>query len=236
VYGNNPENRDFQNDEKLAIALAHEINNPLQSLMDLLYLLRTEPTLTERAHRYLTLACEEAQRISLLTREVMNQLPEQAALKLTSNVPQVLSGVVDFYRSRFESQGISIRSRYCKDGDLAIEAGLLRQMFTNLLLNAADALPDGGKIQARVAVTREWGGLKRNGLRITFADNGSGISVENLPLILQPFFTTKGQAGTGIGLSLVSTTLRKYQGVLRVRSTTRAGRSGSVFAIFLPVA
>ena len=86
-------------------------------------------------------------------------------------------------------------------------------MFTNLLLNAADA-PYGGKIQARVAITREWGGLKRNGVRITFADTGSGISVENLPLILQPFFTTKGQAGTGIGLSLVSTTLRKYEGVL----------------------
>ncbi len=236
MYGNNPESRDSENDEKLVVALAHEINNPLQSLMDLLYLLRAESTLTEQAHRYLTLACEEGQRISLLARDAMNRLPETAATRLTSNVPDVLSGVLDFYRSRFESQGISIGSRYCKDGDLPIEAGLLRQMFTNLLLNAADAMPEGGSIQARVATTRERGGLLRNGLRITFADNGSGITVENLPRILQPFFTTKGSAGTGIGLSLVSTTLRKYQGVLRVRSTTRPGRSGSVFAIFLPTA
>jgi signal transduction histidine kinase len=97
-------------------------------------------------------------------------------------------------------------------------------------------MPGDGKIQARVAIARERGGLKRNGLRIAFADNGSGITAENLPLILQPFFTTKAQAGTGSGLSLVSTTLRRYQGVLRARSTTRPGRSGSVFAIFLPAA
>jgi signal transduction histidine kinase len=234
VYGSNPESRDFRGEEELVVALAHEINNPLQSLIDLLYLLRAEPALNEQTQRNLGLACEEAQRISLLARHAMNRLPEQA-VRLTSNAPQVLRGVVDFYRSRFESQGISIKPRYCADEDLPIEAGLLRQMFTNLLLNAADAMPGGGKIQARVALRREWGGMKRNGLRITFADNGSGISVEDLPRILQPFFTTKGLAGTGIGLSLVSTTLRKYQGVLRVRSTTRPGRNGSVFTIFLPL-
>ncbi len=123
MYGNNPESRDSENDEKLVVALAHEINNPLQSLMDLLYLLRAESTLTEQAHRYLTLACEEGQRISLLARDAMNRLPETAATRLTSNVPDVLSGVLDFYRSRFESQGISIGSRYCKDGESANRGG-----------------------------------------------------------------------------------------------------------------
>ncbi len=87
---------------------------------------------------------------------------------------------------------------------------------------------------ARVALAHEWSGQERRGLRVTFADHGEGIAAENLPRIFELFFTTKGAAGTGLGLSLVQDMVKKHDGVLRVRSSTKPGRTGTVFAVFLP--
>jgi signal transduction histidine kinase len=70
---------------------------------------------------------------------------------------------------------------------------------------------------------------------VTFANNAAGIAAKDLPIITEPFFTTKGAAGTGLGLALVKETVDRHHGVLRVRSSTKPGRSGGVFAIFLPV-
>ncbi len=109
-------------------------------------------------------------------------------------------------------------------------------MCANLLLNSADAMPNGGKIYARIVPGHEWKGDFKRGVRLTFADTGSGIAAKNLARIWDPFFTTKGSAGNGIGLSLVKNTVQKHHGVLRVRSSTRTGHSGTVFSVFLPCA
>ena len=142
--------------------------------------------------------------------------------------------VVEFYKSRLDAQGISVEARYCPGEDLPIDPGSLRQVFSNLLLNAAYAMPYGGIIHARVAKAHEWSALNRHGLRVTFADNGCGISADDLPKVTEAFFTTKGSAGTGLGLALVKDMVEKCHGVLRVRSSTKPGCSGTVFAIFLP--
>ncbi len=151
-----------------------------------------------------------------------------------ASVPNLVGSVVDLYRSRFETRGISIDTRYCVDGHLPIYAGPLRQVLSNLLLNAVDATPKGGAVHVRVSSAREWAGEQRHGLRLTFADNGSGITAENLQKIFEPFFTTKGSNGSGLGLSLVKDVVQKHCGSLHVRSSIRPGRSGSIFAIFLP--
>src|SRR6202007_1410583 len=96
-----------------------------------------------------------------------------------------------------------------------------------------DAMPKGGRLQTRIANVREWSGQHRCGLRVTFADSGSGIPGQNLRQIFEPFFTTKGAGGSGLGLSLVKDVLQKHGGSVRVRSSTKPGHSGSVFAIFL---
>lgn len=219
----------------LVASLAHEINNPLDSLLNLLYLLETEANLTEKGCHYLILAKEEVRRISQITHEVMDEFRSMAGPQST-NVPSLLRSVVEFYQSRFEARGISIQVRYCPDGDLAVYPGPLRQAFSNLLLNAADSMPGGGRMHARISLAHEWSGQERRGLRVTFADNGGGISAQDLPRIFELFFTTKGVAGTGLGLSLVKDTVMKHAGVLRVRSSTKLGHSGSVFAMFLPCA
>ena len=150
-----------------------------------------------------------------------------------TDVAELLRSVLSFYQSRFDSQAISVDTRYRSGAHLLAYPHQLRQMCANLLLNAADAMPSGGRIYARLAPTHEWKD-HRPGLRLTFADTGSGIAAKNLSRMWDPFFTTKGAAGNGIGLSLVKNTVQKHHGVLRVRSSTKAGHSGTVFSIFLP--
>ena len=216
-------------------ALAHEINNPVDSLLNFFRLIEAEATFTETGHHLLAIAQEELHRISQITHRAMDRFPMTAVPQAT-NVPEVLRSVLHFYQSRFDSKGIGIKTRFCSDGDLAVDPVALRQMLSNLVLNAADALPQGGTLRARICVAHEWNGRGRRGLRVTFADNGCGIAGEYLARITEPFFTTKAAAGTGLGLALVKDTVAKHHGVMRVRSSTKPGRSGSVFAIFLPSA
>lgn len=215
-------------------ALAHEINNPLEALHQLHYLIEKEESLKEKGRQYLALAQDEVQRISQILHAAM-ELRDPGAPERT-DVAELLRSVLNFYKSRFDSQDISVCSRYRAGGHLSAYPHQLRQMCANLLLNAADAMPHGGKIYARVAPAHEWKGAHKRGLRLTFADTGSGIAAKNLARVWDPFFTTKGDAGNGIGLSLVKNTVQKHHGVLRVRSSTRAGHSGTVFSIFLPCA
>ena len=215
-------------------SLAHEINNPLEALYQLHYLIEQEGTLREKGRQYLALAREEVERISQILHAAM-ELRDSGDPEDT-DVPELLSSILEFYASRFSFRGISVKTRYRSGLHLAVYPRQLRQMCANLLLNAADAMPSGGKIYARIAPAHEWKDEYRRGLRLTFADNGSGIAAKNLARIWDPFFTTKGAAGNGIGLSLVKNTVQKHHGVLRVRSSTRAGHSGTVFSIFLPCA
>ncbi|MGB8889506.1 MAG: HAMP domain-containing sensor histidine kinase [Candidatus Korobacteraceae bacterium] len=219
----------------LVASLAHEVNNPLESLLNLLYLVESEATLTEKGRHYLTLAKAEVLRVAQIAHGAMAEFKNSASPQDT-DVPGLLRSVVDFYQPRFGERGISIQARYCSDGDIAVYPGLLRQAFSNLLLNAADSMPAGGTMHARISLAHEWSGQERRGLRVTFADHGGGIASDNLHRIFDLFFTTKGAGGSGLGLSLVKDTVTKHDGVLRVRSSTKQGRSGSIFAMFLPAA
>jgi signal transduction histidine kinase len=220
---------------KGAASLAHEINNPLNVLLNLLYLTEQEASLTQKGSQYLLLAREEIDRISDIAHAALNGGGGRAAPKQT-NVPQLLASVLDLYKSRLDSQDISIETRYPADGDLAVHGDRLRQAFSNLLLNAADAMPEGGRLYVRVSAAHEWSGQRRRGLRVLFADSGSGIAADKLRKISEPCFTTKASGGRGFGLSVVNDVVQQHQGVLRVRSNTKPGHSGSVFAIFLPEA
>ena len=222
-------------DEALAMSIAHEISNPLDALLNLLYLVESEAALTDAGRHYLMQAREEVDRIAQIAHTALKELRDTHS-RLRENVPNLLEAVITLYKSRFDAQKISIFTRYPVNGNLAVHSGPLRQMFSNLLLNAADAMPEGGRLHARVSAAQEWAGKKRRGLRVTVADNGSGMAPDTLRNVFQLFFTTKGASGNGVGLSLVQEVVRKHDGTLRVRSSTRAGHSGSVFAIFLPEA
>lgn len=222
-------------DGEIAASLAHEINNPLGSLRILLQFVEREARLTGKGREYLGLAHAEIRRISQIIHRAMNDFRTQPKFQPT-DVPALFRSVVDFYQSRMQSHAISIDCRYCEKGELKAHPVLLRQMLSNLLLNAADATPRGGRVRAHVTSTREWKEPRRSGLRITIADNGTGIASKDLPKITDPFFTTKGDSGTGLGLAVVKETVKRHHGVLHVRTSTKPGRSGSVFSVFLPAA
>jgi two-component system CheB/CheR fusion protein len=214
---------------------ATKSTNPLDSLFNLLYLAKAESTLTEKGRQYLALAEQEVWQIPQIAHAALDGFRNPPGPRNT-NVPQLLGSVVNFYRSPFESRGISVNTRYCPGGDFPVYTGSLRQVFSNLLLNTADAMPKGERVQARVSAAREWSGQQRHSLRVTLADNGCGIPAENLHKIFEPCFTTKGSGGSGLGLSLAKDVVQKNRGSLRVRSSTKPGRSGSIFTIFLPAA
>jgi signal transduction histidine kinase len=220
---------------ELVASLAHEINNPIGALLDLLFLMEPEAEFTPKGREYLKLAHQELHRLSQIAHGAMDEARATLILQNT-DISELLRAVVQFYESRFAAHGVSIHTSYSSSEKLRVHRGSVRQMFSNVLLNAADAMPQGGKIYVRIREAHEWRGMKRRGLRVTFADNGRGILAENLPKVTDAFFTTKGSAGTGLGLSLVKDTVKEHDGVLRVRSSTRPGRSGTVFTIFLPTA
>ena len=221
------------NGRRLSVSAAHEINNPLASLLNLLYLLESEP-LSQQGHHHLALAEEEVRRISQIARESLGQ-HKVVAMPERTNVGELLAAVLDFLTERLKSSSIVLKARYSGHGTIRAYAGQLRQAFSNLLLNAMEAMPEGGIIHAKVSSGHEWCGKHRRGVRVTIADNGSGIAKTKIPHIFQRFFTTK-PCGNGLGLSLVADVMQKHKGFVRVKSSMRLDKHGTVFTLFFPTA
>lgn len=220
--------------QKLSVSAAHEINNPIDSVVNLLYLLEREATFTPQGVRYLFTIREEMDRIAQIARKTLEDYrtkdkPQQISLG------HLVDDVLGLYRSRLESKSIAVHRQYRFDGTIAVHADRMREVFANLFLNAVDAMTVGGKMTIRMSQGREWRGQKRRGLSVVVADNGEGIRPGHVRRIFEPFFTTKGTDGSGMGLSIVQEIVRQHQGVLRVRSSIRRGTSGTVFSIFLPL-
>jgi len=149
----------------------------------------------------------------------------------------IMDEVLRLYSSKLLSRQIRVTRRYRSSCEVAGYSGELRQLLANLLVNAVDAMADGGSLQVRVAAGCDWSS-GRDGVRITVADNGSGIPSDKLRQIFEPFYTTKKDTGTGLGLWVSRGIVQKHGGSIRVRSRAEGretGRStGTVFSIFLP--
>jgi len=135
---------------------------------------------------------------------------------------------------KLQSSRITVERQSGEGLEIEGYPGELRQLFSNLLLNAMDAMKNGGRLRMRVTRSHEWSGNERPGVRVTIADTGSGIQAKDLPHIFEPFYTTKKDQGTGLGLWLAYGTVQKHTGSIRVASRTTSGSSGTVFAVFLP--
>jgi signal transduction histidine kinase len=149
---------------------------------------------------------------------------------------ELIDNVLSLYGRKLRTLGVGIDTRY--DADLPVIAfpGELRQVFSNLIVNAADALEKSGdKLCIHVFESLNWMNLTQRGLNITISDNGCGIPVEKRAHIFEPFYTTKGSKGTGIGLWVSLGIVKKYGGTIRFRSVVKQERSGTTFSIFLPV-
>jgi PAS domain S-box-containing protein len=220
---------------RLAAAVAHEINNPLEAVLNLIYLARHRP---ESQDQYLEMAEKEVLRVGAIAQQMLGFVRETSSPS-PLNVAATLDDVLQLYLRQLTEKHIQVEKQYDSSVEISGFAGELRQLFSNLILNALDALDDGGRLTLHVTRGREWSnghrtGEHRTGARITIADNGSGIQQSDLTRIFEPFYSTKGDSGTGLGLWLSHGIVQKHEGSIRVRSRTAAASSGTVFSIFLP--
>jgi PAS domain S-box-containing protein len=218
---------------RLAASIAHEINNPLEALANLLYLARHD---SNHAGDYLTLAEQEVERVAKLAQQTLGFVRDTTSPGMIDPAV-IMDEILQLYSRKLVSRQIHVTRRYRSSGTISGYSGELRQLFANLLVNAADAMADGGSLHVRVATGRDWSD-DRAGVHITVADTGHGISPDHLRQIFEPFYTTKKDGGTGLGLWVSRGIVQKHGGSIRVRSRASApeeGRAtGTVFSIFLP--
>jgi PAS domain S-box-containing protein len=215
---------------RLAASIAHEINNPLEAVTNLIYLARKQPA---NATKYLGLADNELDRIAQITKNTLGFYRDSASPSEV-NIPEVLEEVLALYIRKLNFKKIDLRSESTLGAKVLAYPGEVRQIFANLISNSIEALPNQGLLRIRTSKTHSHDGTNRPGVRITFLDNGSGISPEHRKKIFEPFFTTKKDVGTGLGLWLTLGLVEKHHGLLSVRSSPHPAKSWTAFSVFLP--
>jgi PAS domain S-box-containing protein len=218
---------------RLAAAVAHDINNPLEAITNCLYLMGVGE-LSKDARTYLEMAQHELNLVSRITMQTLRFYRSSGQQQLTG-VQDLLDSVLDLLDRRLRQQNIAIERRFFPVPQILAHDGEIRQVLANLVGNAIDALPLGGRIMLRTAPAHDWA-TGTPGVRITVADDGTGMDADTRSRIFEPFFSTKGITGTGLGLWISSEIIGKHSGRLSVRTRKRTGSlpGGTVFALFLP--
>lgn len=223
---------------RLSATIAHEINNPLEAVTNLLYLAKRDVSNGSngsKVRQHLELADHELSRVAHITRQTLGFYRDTSS-PTPVDISQTLDDLLFLYARRLEARQIDLIRQYEDGLEANALAGEIRQVFSNLIANSLDAMPDGGKLILRASRTHQWNNSGAPGIRISIADTGSGIEAKDKERLFQPFFTTKKDVGTGLGLWIIRGIVEKHGGAIRLRSKTGPEKSGTVFSIFLPEA
>ncbi|RXH56560.1 histidine kinase [Granulicella sibirica] len=224
---------------RLASSIAHEINNPLESVVNLLYLIeQTVHQDAEQARQFALLAQQELARVSQIATQTLRFF-KQSTSRQRVDIPGLMDSVLALYAGKLVNSNVEVVREYRDRVELVCLEGELRQALNNLVGNAIDVMRVGGRLRVRVRGATDFA-TGRTGVRLTVADTGVGMSSATQSRIFEPFFTTKGIMGTGLGLWITQELVVKENGRLGVRSREDqpekpAGTThGTVFALFLP--
>ena len=220
---------------RLAATIAHEINNPLEAVTNLIYLARSEERIPVETRRLLDEAESQLGRVSHIARKTLG-FYRDTSRPVSMSVDKLIDEILSVYGGRLQSRNIQVMRLYDPESNVEAVPGELVQVFSNLIANAIDASPVGGALVLRIKNVTGGAGRDVPGVRVTIADNGSGIPAEVRSRIFEPFFTTKKDVGTGLGLWVAAELIRKYGGWIRIRSCTESSRRGTTFGVFLPQA
>jgi signal transduction histidine kinase len=215
---------------RVAGIIAHEINNPLEAITNTFYLLSSHPSLDEEARYYAQLGEEELIRVSHITRQTLGFYRESKDPVVVS-LPQLLDDILELQSRRLEFGNVELDKQYLSSGVIHGFPVELKQVFLNLIGNAVQAMPEGGRLRLRVAGSQSGGTA---GISISIVDTGSGIGSEQAKHLFEPFFTTKSTKGTGLGLWISKGIVQKYGGTIRFRSVRRAHGNVTCFRVFFP--
>jgi PAS domain S-box-containing protein len=216
---------------RMASSIAHEINNPLESVTNLLYIAARVSDLDE-VREHLQAADRELRRVSAITNQTL-RFHKQSTSPTEITGEELLTGVLSIYQGRIINSNIRVEMRCHTSHPVRCFEGEIRQVLSNLIGNAIDAMhSSGGRLL--LACRKGHDGLGRDGLFITVADNGPGMTEETRAKAFEPFYTTKGFAGTGLGLWVSQEIIDRHHGRLRLRSTQCAPGHSTVATFFLP--
>lgn len=216
---------------RLAASISHEINNPLEAVTNLLYLLEKDPHSPDAAV-YIATAQQELSRVSQIVTHTL-RFHRQATGPRAITAEELLEPTLGMYRGRLTNSNIDLDLQHLGAGAVICHEGDIRQVLHNLIGNAIDSMRTGGLLAIRTSKSRLWS-TGAPGIRITIADTGHGVRPEAIQHIFEPFYTTKGINGTGLGLWISLGIVVRHQGRLQVRSRTEKGKHGTVFSLFLP--
>jgi PAS domain S-box-containing protein len=217
---------------RMAATIAHEVNNPLEAVMNLIFLARESCAENSEADGYLRIAEKELERISHIARQTLG-FYRDTGMPAEILVDELLKNVLAVYQSKLNSRNIVVSRRFETQGRLKASQGELLQVFSNILANSIDAMQSGGVLHIE---TMEMADAGVAGTQILIRDEGSGIEQKHLASIFEPFFTTKERHGTGIGLWVAKQLVEKHGGRITIASSVEAGNSGTEVCIFLPFA
>ena len=215
---------------RLAATIAHEINNPLEAVTNLLYLARQTPDLPASAQQMLTTADEELQRVTHTAKQTLGFYRESTQAR-DVDLAHAIEDVLAVYARKLGHRGIRVETDFRARPIVHAFGGELRQVFSNVINNAADAMPQGGRLRIRISHAADG---PQPFVRVTFADEGAGIERSLRPHIFEPFFTTKRDVGTGLGLWVTKQLVEKHGGRISLRSSTDGKKHGTTFSIVLP--
>jgi signal transduction histidine kinase len=213
----------------MAATIAHEINNPLEAITNLLFLAR-EHAKDPTEIAYLDAAESEVARVSHLAKQTLGYYRETNSALRTS-LSDLAAEAIRVYEPRCRAAGISIESRLQPSPDLVLRKGEIMQVISNLISNAIYATSAGGTISIAVNSCA----LPNHGVELSIADTGVGISAEQLPRIFDAFYTTRGTIGTGIGLFVSKQFVESHGGRINVDSRTDPASHGTKMSICLPL-
>lgn len=217
---------------RVAGIIAHEINNPLAAVINLLYLLRRHPSLDEDARRLAAKAEEELLRASQITRQTLSFYRESKQ-PVSVRVHELLDDVLELHSREFQTRRIEVDKQYARTGEVLGFPVELRQVFLNLISNAVQAMPEGGTLRLHVREATDWSTGAR-GPMVSIVDTGVGIQPEDARRLFEPFFSTKAATGTGLGLWISRGIVQKYDGSIRYRSHRHGTGYITCFRVFLP--
>jgi len=218
---------------KMAASLAHEINNPLAAVTNLLYLISQDESASENSKRFIAMATSEIARVSQITRNIL-AFYRESNQPVEVDIGELMANVLELYSPKIRESRVELE--FHRNGSCGVTAypGELRQVFSNLVVNAIDAMPQGGKLRIRVREGFERR-TNRRGARLLVSDTGVGIPRDQLGRLFEAFFTTKGEKGTGLGLWVSRDIINKHDGTIQIRTSSTEGRSGTCFSLFLPL-